>query len=297
MESKVNYLLVGSFVIVFFIGLVGFVIWLEGFRSVDDDVMYKVYFEESVAGLSPSASVKYRGVNIGIVESIRINSSNSEEIELLLKVNKEAPIKKDSVAVLEFHGLTGLAFIELEGGSKDSPLLTSQAGEIPVIKSAPSAFGKINDSLPEIAMNLQEALNRINTLLSNDNLSNFSALMENTEEITDFIKSHNEDIGALFKTGLTLEEKASTSLEKSADAADEIKQLAQAFSHSLKRGDYNLRAMSASSREQADLLLEKLNTLSIELEQTILSIQNNPRHLLFKETVPRLGPGEAFKNE
>ncbi|MDA3869223.1 MAG: hypothetical protein PF589_04615, partial [Gammaproteobacteria bacterium] len=59
MESKANNLLVGSFVIIFIIGLVGFIFWLEDLRSMDDDVFYKVYFEESVAGLSRNASVKY----------------------------------------------------------------------------------------------------------------------------------------------------------------------------------------------------------------------------------------------
>lgn len=297
MESKVNNLLVGSFVLVFVIGLVGFMFWLEDFRSMDDDVLYKVYFEKSVAGLSRSASVKYRGVDIGIVESIRINPKNSEEVELLLKVNNEAPVKKDSIAVLKSHGLTGLAFIELEGGSKTSPLLKSQAGEIPIIESAPSTFGRLNDALPDIASNLLEALSRINTVLSNENLSNFNALIENAAEITAYVKSHNEDIGALIKNGVAMERKVITSLDKTADAADEIKQLAQAFNNSLQQGDYNLKAMTASNREQADLLLEKLNALSTELEQTILGIQNNPRDLLFKKTAPRPGPGETLGNE
>jgi phospholipid/cholesterol/gamma-HCH transport system substrate-binding protein len=161
---------------------------------MDDDVFYKVYFEESVAGLSRNASVKYRGVHIGIVESIRINPKNNEEIALLLKVKKEAPVKIDSVAVLKFHGLTGLAFIELEGGSKASLRLKSKAGEIPIIESSPSTFGKLNDSLPDIALTLLETLNRINIVLSNENLSNYNALIENAVDITDSIKSYDDKL-------------------------------------------------------------------------------------------------------
>ncbi|MDT8453225.1 MAG: MlaD family protein [Gammaproteobacteria bacterium] len=297
MESKANNLLVGSFVIIFVIGLVGFIFWLEDFRSMDDDVLYKVYFEESVAGLSRSASVKYRGVHIGIVESIRINPSNSEEIELLLKVKKEAPVKTDSVAVLKFHGLTGLAFIELEGGSKTSPRLRPQAGEVPVIESAPSTFGKLNDSLPDIAISLLEALNRINTLLSNENLSNYNALIENAVEITASIKGYEDELDTLLANGLIMEKKAIASLDKTANAADEIGQAAQAFNNSLQRGDYNLKAMSAPAREQADALLDRLNALSLQMEQTLSDIQRSPRDLFFKQTAPRPGPGESSENE
>lgn len=297
MESKTNNLLVGSFVLVFVIGLVGFMFWLEDFRSMDDDAFYKVYFEKSVAGLSRSASVKYRGVDIGIVESMRINPKNSEMIELLLKVKKEAPVKKDSVAILKSHGLTGLAFIELEGGSKTSPLLQSQTGEFPVIESAPSTFDKLNDSLPEITMNLLQALDRINAVLSDENLTNFNALIKNSAEITASIKGYEDELDTLLANGLIMEEKAILSLDKTADAADEIGQVAQTFNNSLQRGDYNLKAMSASTREQADALLDRLNALSVQLEQTLSDIQRSPRDLLFKESSPRPGPGESTKYE
>lgn len=297
MESRVNYLLVGLFVVSFIAGLVGFVFWLEDFRSMDNDMLYKVYFKESVSGLSRSASVKYRGVDVGAIESIRINPENSEEIELLLKVDKHTPVKEDSFAVLEFHGLTGLAFIELQGGSKDSPRLMPTSDEPPVIESAPSTFSRLNDSLPDIALNLLQALDRINTLLSHENLSNYNALLKNSAEITASIKNYDDELEALLANGLAMENKAMVSLDKSADAADELVQLFRAFNDSLQRGDYNLRALSAPTREQADALLDRLNALSVQLERTLSDIQRSPRDLLFKETSPRLGPGESTEYE
>ncbi len=297
MESRVNYLLVGLFVVSFIAGLVGFVFWLEDFRSMDNDMLYKVYFKESVSGLSRSASVKYRGVDVGAIESIRINPENSEEVELLLKVDKHTPVKEDSFAVLEFHGLTGLAFIELQGGSKDSPRLMPTPDEPPVIESAPSTFSRLNDSLPDIALNLLQALDRINTLLSHENLSNYNALLKNSAEITASIKNYDDELESLLANGLAMENKAMVSLDKSADAADELVQLFRAFNDSLQRGDYNLRALSAPTREQADALLDRLNALSVQLERTLSDIQGSPRDLLFKETSPRLGPGESTEYE
>lgn len=297
MESRVNYIVVGIFVVLFSIGLAGFVFWLEKYGVEENYRYYKTFIEESVSGLSRDASVKYRGVDVGIVESIRINPENSEEVELLLRVQKETPIKEDMAVILKFYGLTGLAFIEITGGSKESPLLKPQNGEIPVIKSVPSIHTKLNESLPDIAQNLTTVLGELATLLNEENLTNIRELIENIKEISTYIRNYNDDIGLLIKKGVIVEDKAISSLNKVADAADEIKQLAGGIEKSLHRGDYNIREMSSSIFEQINELLDELQALSAKLEEVVLSIQRNPRDLFFKQTTPKLGPGETTDNE
>ena len=297
MESRVNYIVVGIFVVLFSIGLAGFVFWLEKYGVQENFRYYKTFIAESVSGLSRDASVKYRGVDVGVVESIRINPKNSEEVELLLRVQKDAPIKEDMAVILKFYGLTGLAFIEITGGSKASPLLTAQNGEIPVIKSVPSIHTKLNESLPDIAQNLSIILDKLTILLDEDNLTNIRESIENIKEISRYIRSYNDDIGLLIKNGVIVEEKAISSLNKVTDAADAIKQLAGGIESSLQRGDYNIREMSSSSFEQVNELLGELQALSVELEEVVLSLQKNPRDLFFKQTTPKLGPGEASDNE
>jgi phospholipid/cholesterol/gamma-HCH transport system substrate-binding protein len=297
MESRVNYIVVGIFVVLFSIGLAGFVFWLEKYGVEENYRYYKTFIEESVSGLSRDASVKYRGVDVGIVESIRINPENSEEVELLLRVQKETPIKKDMAVILKFYGLTGLAFIEITGGSKESPLLKPQNGGIPVIKSVPSIHTKLNESLPDIAQNLTTVLGKLATLLNEENLTNIRELIENIKEISTYIRNYNDDIGLLIKKGVIVEDKAISSLNKVADAADEIKQLTGGIEKSLQRGDYNIREMSSSTFEQVNELLDELQALSAELEEVVFSIQRNPRDLFFKQTTPKLGPGETTDNE
>ena len=297
MESKINYIIVGIFVVLFGIGLAVFSFWLEKYGVQEDFRYYKTYMKESVSGLSREASVKYRGVDVGIVETIRINPENSEEVELLLRVKKETPIKEDMVVILKFYGLTGLAFVEVESGSKKSPLLISQNGEIPIIKSAPSIYTKLNESLPDIAQKLSTALGKIDILLNGENLANIQESIDNIKEISLYIKNYEDEIDILVDKSVVMEEKVISSFNKVADAADEFKQMASGIEKSLQQGDYNLREMSSATFEQAKELLDELQILTVELEEMVLSIQRSPRDLFFKQAAQKLGPGETLDNE
>ncbi|PCJ88286.1 MAG: hypothetical protein COA54_03200 [Thiotrichaceae bacterium] len=297
MESRVNYIIVGIFVVLFSIGLAGFVFWLEKYGTQEDFKYYMTYMKESVSGLSLDASVKYRGVDVGIVKNIRINPENSEEVELLLRVKKETPIKEDMFIILKFYGLTGLAFIEIEGGSKTSPLLKSQDGEISIIKSAPSIYTRLNESLPDIAQKLSLALGKINVLLNEENLTNIRESIDNIKEISLYVKNYKDDIDTLLVRGIVMEAKVISSFDKVADAADEVKFVASDIEKSLQRGDYNIKEMSSPTFEQTNELLDELKALAAELEEVVLSLQRNPRDLFLKQTTPKLGPGEAANEE
>jgi len=297
MESRINYIIVGAFVIFISIGLAGFVFWLEKFGSQDDFRYYRTYMKESVSGLSLDASVKYRGVDVGTVKSIRINPENSEEVELLLRVKKETPVKEDMVVILKFYGFTGLAFVEIGGGSKISPLLKSLNGEIPIIKSAPSIYTKINESLPDIAQNLSRALGKIEILLNEDNLTNIRESIENIKDISWDIKKYKKDIDTLVKNGVVMEGKVIAAFDKVADVADDVKHLTSEIEKSLHRGDYNIREISSPTFEQASDLLDELKALVIEIEEMVITLERNPRDFFLKQTAPRFGPGESANDE
>ena len=139
MEPKVNYMIVGLFVVLLGVALLGGILWLSrtDYRGVYD--RYYSYMTESVSGLSTDASVKYRGVDVGRVKEIVLDPANPEEVRLALDLVRGTPVKENTVAVLETQGLTGLTTVNLTGGTRDSPLLTAKPGETyPVIKSGPS---------------------------------------------------------------------------------------------------------------------------------------------------------------
>lgn len=63
------------------------------------------------------------GVEIGNVENISIYDKENLGVNILIKIKKGTPIKEDTFATLQFQGITGLKFVQLQGGSKNSPKL------------------------------------------------------------------------------------------------------------------------------------------------------------------------------
>jgi phospholipid/cholesterol/gamma-HCH transport system substrate-binding protein len=148
MEPKVNYLLAGSFVVVLGLIALGLVVWLgkADYRGVYN--RYETYMRQSVSGLSVNSTVKYRGVDVGRVKDISLNPKNTEEVRLTLDILQGTPIKTDTVATLQTQGLTGLATLNLEGGSREAPSLVIEPGqEYPIIQSRPSLFFRLDMAL------------------------------------------------------------------------------------------------------------------------------------------------------
>lgn len=323
MESRVNYTAVGVFVILFTAALIAFAFWLGKYNQDERDFRrYRLYITESVSGLAPQAAVKFHGVDVGTVERIRINPDNSEEVELTLKIRKETPIKTDSSAVLKFYGITGLAFIEIIGGSKNAPVLTADPNTtMAVIPSSPSLIKRLDESLSNVASKLSTTLDRADRLFDDRNIENVAKTLANLRTLTAKIDGYQEDIRLLLEKTAALETNATDSLATMKNAAGSIKTtsdnanallqtkmapilasleetsrqshiLIQKAQTSLDRGDYDLRSIASPTTVELNAMLEQTRSLVIELENTLNSVRDNPSDLLFKSSAPKPGPGE-----
>jgi len=295
MESRVNYIIVGIFVLLFSLGMLGFAFWLGKYGDEGDYVFYRAYMTESVSGLSREATVKYRGVDVGIVDKIVIDRENNEQIILLLKVKKDTPIRQDMHVTMKYYGLTGLAFIEISGGSKDAPLLVAKNDEVPVIQTSPSIYARLDESLSGLAGKLGLSLDNIDKLLSKQNISNFQQALANIKEISENLKGYQDDINKLLVKGVEMEEDIIAASTKVSEASESVEAAAIAFEKSFSRGDYDIRGITSKSLEKFDDLLGSLKVLTGEIEEAVISIKNSPGDLLFKQTEQHLGPGEQIQ--
>jgi phospholipid/cholesterol/gamma-HCH transport system substrate-binding protein len=159
MEEKVNFAVVGAFVLVLSAALIGGVLWLSSGKSYGTSYeIYQTYMKESVAGLNLNAPVRYRGVEVGRVQKIALAPGNVEQVQVTLAIERGTPVKVDTLAVLSTQGVTGIAFVDLTGGSRDSPELVAAPGaDYPVIKTGPSLMVRLDDSLIDAAHTLKNA--------------------------------------------------------------------------------------------------------------------------------------------
>jgi phospholipid/cholesterol/gamma-HCH transport system substrate-binding protein len=152
MESDKRYFLEGLFVIGFSIALAFFFIWLV--RSGNkDDVLYRIHFSESVSGLALGDPVKYLGVDVGIVEAMNILPQDPGRVQVDVRLHKDAQVGTDTTATLQFKGITGAYFVELNGGSADEKYLVEATpkGQVPEIPAKKSSFNTLMEELPRIA--------------------------------------------------------------------------------------------------------------------------------------------------
>ena len=151
METDRHYFIEGLFIIGFAVAAAFFAVWL-GSPGSRDDVLYRIHFPESVSGLSAGDPVKYRGVDVGTVKSIIIDPDNSRLVLVEVRLRKETPVKTDTRASLALKGITGVVFIELNGGDPAAKTLlaATPGGKIPEIPSEKTGLKAMLDDLPKL---------------------------------------------------------------------------------------------------------------------------------------------------
>src|SRR5688500_4323389 len=112
MENKAHALAAGIFVVAVAALLIALAAWLS--RDTGERNIYEISTRETVTGLQPQAAVRYRGVDVGKVAEIGFDPQAKGHVLLRLEIDQEAPITKDTFATLNFQGVTGLAFVQLD---------------------------------------------------------------------------------------------------------------------------------------------------------------------------------------
>jgi phospholipid/cholesterol/gamma-HCH transport system substrate-binding protein len=320
MEPKVNYILVGSFVA--FLGaavLVG-ILWLgkTDYRGSYD--RYEAYMRESVAGLSVDSTVKYRGVDVGRVKSITLSPDNSEEVLLTLDIVRGTPVKTDTIAKLETQGLTGLATINLTGGSRDALPLQAQTGQAyPVIKTGPSLFFRLDEAvsrllseegLAQLLVDLDSAAKGAAKVLDEDNRILLKRTIKDLSDVAQTVATHKTQIeqslnGAarsadnLVKLTTSLNEQVPTllaGLNKSVaalgTATDELARTSKTVGTVVNEARPELQQFTRRTLPEAGQLVTELRQLTGTLNRVARELEREPSSLVFGRKTPSRGPGE-----
>jgi phospholipid/cholesterol/gamma-HCH transport system substrate-binding protein len=151
METDKHYFIEGLFIIGLAVAAAFFSVWLvsSGHR---DDVIYRIHFVESVSGMALGDPVKFHGVDVGTVKAMALDSADSRRVQVDVRLRKEAPVKTDTKASLKLKGITGVVYVELNGGAPNaqSLLAVTPEGQIPEIASEKSSLTTVMDQLPKV---------------------------------------------------------------------------------------------------------------------------------------------------
>lgn len=320
METRVSYTLVGLFVVLLGAALVGVVLWLGkgGYGTVYET--YYAYMRESVSGLSLNAPVKYRGVEVGRVQEIILNPDNPEEVRLTLEIVRGTPVKQDTLAVLDTQGLTGLASINLTGGSRDSPPLTAEPGATyPVIKSGPSLFFRLDsalsrfladETLPRLLANLNRLAVEARTVLGDDNRAAMNEILRDLSNVTRTLAGRREamDQGVLRAAEVmehvadltkTLSRQMPEIMERMNRAAGaleamtrEVARTSTAVGAAVNQTRPDVERFARQTLPETGLLIAELRQLTASLRRVAMQLEQQPNSLIFGRPSAPPGPGE-----
>lgn len=113
MARKNSNVMIGLFVTTGVVLGVVAIIWLGASKYFEDGALYVTYFDESVQGLQVDSRVKYRGVDIGKVQSIGV-APDHKLVEVVMKIDLQGESGDNLVTQLKAAGITGIVFIELD---------------------------------------------------------------------------------------------------------------------------------------------------------------------------------------
>ena len=200
METKAQHTIVGSFVLVLITALFLFVMWISGVDFKKDNHIYLINFTGSVTGLRVGESVRFHGIPIGAIKKIAPLEEDPQIIQVQVNIDNTSLIREDSVAAIEPQGLTGFTYVQIDGGSRLSPLLQVQPGkDYPIIASRPSRIEEFFKSAPKIMSNLSDLSARINHIFSDASLTDLTTITHNIAQISDDFKNGPASLSAFVK--------------------------------------------------------------------------------------------------
>ncbi len=320
MEPKVSSVLVGVVVVLLGATVLGIVLWLgkTDYRGVYD--RYYVFTRESVAGLSVDSTVKYRGVDVGRVKEVVLNPENSEEVRVTVDIVGGTPVKTDTEALLVTQGLTGLVTLNLTGGSRDAPALAASGGQsYPVIKSAPSLFGRLDKVLSQVLSeqglvnligNLSSLAQNASSVLDEENRATFRQMVKDLSEVTRPLAARSGQVDRGVQSAARAAEQAAqlteqlgkqlpVLLDRVTKSAAGLQQMSEELARTSRSvGDIvgaskpDIERFSRQTLADTGLLISELRQLTATLNRVAQQIERQPNVLVLGRSAQPKGPGE-----
>jgi len=187
METRANYVLIGSFTLAVIAAAFGFVLWFQSLHTTKARSPLRIVFEGPAAGLRNGGSVNFNGIRVGEVISVKLD--NPRRVVALAMVENSAPIRKDTLVGLEFQGLTGVAAISLKGGEEAAPAVPLDEDGIAVLTADPNRLQDVTEAI-------RGTLQNINRVVA-DNQEAVKSSLHNLETFTNSLARNSVRIDAI----------------------------------------------------------------------------------------------------
>jgi phospholipid/cholesterol/gamma-HCH transport system substrate-binding protein len=311
MENRSHALMTGFFTIALLIAAVLAGLWFN--RDRTERVPYVIATTESIPGLNPQATVRYRGLEVGRVDDINFNPAVAGQIVIRMSVEPDTPITKTTFATLGYQGVTGIAYIQLDDEKVGSPLLKSDKQHLAALPLRPGLLDQLEKRGLVILERTDAITMKINQLVSDENqkimIGAFDKIGKTAEAYADIPKQLEPTLKRM--PALTAKaEQSMASFNELAGSATKMTRNIDSLASSLQGPDGPVTKLTQTIDRVGGNLQDVTSDLTLEtlphvvsmtdeartslraVKRTANSLSDRPQGLIFGNSAATPGPGE-----
>jgi phospholipid/cholesterol/gamma-HCH transport system substrate-binding protein len=276
METRAHYVAVGAFVLAIIVLAFVAVLSLGRVEFAQELKRYYIFFTGSVTGLSKGSLVQYNGITVGRVVDVRVDPDDLEKIQVTVEIdNNLVNIKTDARAFVDTNLLSGVATIQIRGGTREARVLEPEPGHrYPVIAAGSSVLQRVTEAGPQLLDRLMVVVENLNAVLDEQNRKAISDSLQNVRTITDNFVAPSKEVGELVaNANATVLEMTSLlgHIDQSYTAKGGLKDQA---SQALNDFDRLARNLTDTNRQLQQVLQENRAGLQVFTQSTLTQVSN-----------------------
>jgi len=309
MENKSHAFWAGLFTIVLLvaIALAGFLFNVD--RSVR--VPYDLIARTNVTGLFTDAAVRYRGLDVGKVQSIKFDRAHPGQIVIRILVDTHAPITHSTFGSLGFQGVTGIAFIQLDDTGRDPSPLASSPKQVAQLPMRPGLLDQLQQRGDVLLKKLEKVTDDVDNLLSQEMVDQLHGTAASIQKAADGVATLTQQMApAAGKLPATIDKldrtlvstnQLITSLNRPDGPFEmnlnKVGTAAQQAGGALTQMNGSLQELSArvgyDTLPRVNSLAEDVRSAARSVDRAADTFSTSPRSVFFGAPTAAPGPGEA----
>ena len=301
----------GLFTLVLSVALVAAAFWIRGKPIAHDS--YVLHTKGNVSGLNAQAAVRYRGVDVGKVETIAFDPDDTRTILVAISVRAGTPITLGTYGQLAAQGITGLSYVQLSDDGSSAQLRNPADPVQARIELRPSFLERVSGSGEELVARITELTRRLDAWLGDANREQAVKTLTSLESAARGVSALSESMQPGVKAMPELVQEARTTIRSAEALLADLRSLAanlgerakvlERVAVSAERIGTSVEQISARGSALMDVAgretlpklhetLEEMRRSSRSLERLVDELSASPSSLVFGKPQPLPGPGE-----
>lgn len=302
MGRESHALMTGLFLIVLVTASTAIIFWIGTMNQERD--LYVISTRASVSGLNPESTVFYRGIAVGKVLKVQFDPLDSGIILVPIEVDKDIVLSKGVYATLRLKGVTGLTQIQLEDSGTIPEPLTPGDDPMSRIPLVPSLTDKLMDSGEELLHKADHLMQRLSSLLNDENEQNIVGILSNLKTLTDKLSDLQKgvdkalaEIPGLSKDARKTLANMNTLTKNLQGLTRDVQNLSVKAGGLVDSGKTAGDALTQTTLPKVNKLLTELQSATQQVKRVATMLENDPQELLLGPSQQDTGPGEPGYKE